>query len=211
MSEEPLERLHKRALEETSKALAKAPKTPFAVAAANLAVLCDAIEELPGEDIPGFVIKMFESDKLAIRDAIDRRIATLRMFESGAANAGEARKLWQNRERALQNAYEALKSYTKTTMQENPGIPYQGNDGQLAIQKNSKGILNIDLLLKDVSSSLKRIDLASFDDAAKFPGLEKYMKNVLCLDTAELRRDLEEKTTLPWARLEFGSHVRIRV
>lgn len=181
--------------------IAPIPKVPMAEAALALSQLCDAIDNGVAPDQA--LVSIFNETKLDLANAVDRRIAFFGMLDAELEHARKARAAWDAKVQQLKALSERLRASTKEIMEAHPDLPYQGQLGKLAVQKNG-GQLPLTLAFDDREVSEETIRMFDVD--------ERFFRRTYQLDTTAIRRALDAGEKLPWAQLgERGTHVRIRL
>lgn len=182
-------------------------KVPFELAAAELAELDRQVEETGG-DLSSALIELFQQARMDVAEGIDRRrgYADVLRATIAAAEAQKSRieKIIDKRKRQL----DLLLDNTKQVMEAHPNLPFVDSLGErVLLCKNGQPSLRHDLDVREKVNVANVIDLVS---VTKFDVSPKYLHTVshLCLNTETLRQDLKAGEVIPWARLEWGNHIR---
>lgn len=183
-------------------AVAVIPKVPMAEAALALSQLCDAIDN--GVALDAALMEVFSEAKLDLAQAVDRRIAFFGMLDAETDHARKARAAWDQKVQQLKAFSDQLRASTKAIIEAAPDLPYQGQLGRLALQKNG-GVLPLALSFDDRVLTSETIDTHGID--------ERFYRMTVTysLDTEAIRVALEAGEKLAWAMLgERGQHLRIK-
>ena len=153
-----------------------------------------------------------------LSSAVDRRILFLDHLGTrstakapGTGLIGRYEELYRTYREAAERAEclkERIRESTMLTMQTLPDYKFIGSMGKLAVQANSSASLICDLKLGE--RSIRNLIEPDSPEFHLVP--QKYLKEVTVyqLDTEALRADLAAGEEHPWARLERGSHLRVR-
>ena len=180
-------------------------KVPLHEAVLTLSTICERIEN--GETIDETLSCLFENGKLALADAVDRRIALLHVVKGLAAEAKSAKEEWSSRVYQLNKIEESIKARTKEAMKIDPELPYKGTIGKLALQKSpAKLVLDVATYDERLPNVLNPIDLKE----RVFPTevVEKHI--YYTLNKAKVKEMLKKGEKFLWARLVQDDHVRVR-
>ncbi len=151
-------------------------------------------------------------------NSVDRRISLLDYLgessvgsKPGSGIIGKAQDLYRIYRDKMETAIklrDRIKENTLSIVEANKDIVFKGNLGKLASQNNSsaKLICDIPLASKTLSNLLEPNNLDFLDIPAE------YIKavTVMQLDVEKLKHDLSFGKEVPFARLEKGTHLRIR-
>lgn len=161
----------------------RANKIPLAQAASILSDLCERIDDEGNLDE---YLETFKRAEVDLRQSVDRRISVMQMLADFVRRAGENKDAWAKRKKQFEYALERIKEFTKEVMQENPDIPYAGEYGKLAVQKNPVSI-KYDLEFGESKS------FTPVKDASRVP--TEFLKLVLVVDSP-LLTDVKDATEL---------------
>lgn len=153
-----------------------------------------------------------------LSSSVDRRIAFLDYLgeqsvgsKPGSGIIGKAQDLYRIYREKMETATklrDRVKEQTLSIIDANKQITFQGNLGKLASQNNSsaKLICDIQLTSKTLSNLIDPASETMLDIPAE------YVKavTVMMLDTDKLKQDLALGKEVPFARLEKGTHLRVR-
>ncbi len=188
-----------------STAVAVIPKVPLDEAALILAQLCDAIDN--GAEIDALLAAQFADAKLDVANAVDRRIFFFQKIEE-ELEAARARRasyqkvvaMWDAKVQQLKALEDRVWRATKEIVEASPDLPYQGQYGKLAIQKNG-GVLPL-------TTDFEALDA----DTISLFGIEpRFYRTTYSLDNPAIRAALEAGEDLPWARLGArGTQLKIK-
>ncbi len=174
--------------------------------AADLEAICLEIDEETGE-ITDELVKRFDDARLALADKTDRWIGYLDAIKHLEAAAKERKDRAGNAQKTFAALNKRLRDYIQFVIESSPGVPLKGSEGSLALQKNPESVkIDFDGVDKTfyrvIDPTLLKLE----------PTLNEYVKTITCyvIDNDRLKADLKAGKTLSWARLERGSHVRIR-
>lgn len=179
-------------------------KTPMALAASLLSDLCERVDA--GEDPTDSLIAAFSDVRVALADSVDRRIAFDRWISGQIATAKTVRDEWAAEVKKLARLQERFEENTITTVVDNPGIPFEGRLGKIAVQNNAPS-LELDAACKG------ELDTATIA-LLKIP--KKWIKKTVSvrLDSAAVKAFLvgepDEKKWPAWASLSVGKQVRFK-
>jgi hypothetical protein len=152
-----------------------------------------------------------------LRNSVDIRISILGYLggqsvgdKPGSGVIGKAQELYRAYREKMEIAErlrDRIKSQTLAIIESNRDIKFEGNLGRLASQA-SPAKLVIDLKLDSKNFNY----LISPDDPDLMQIPEKYLKVIttMQIDTEKLKQDLQAGEFVPWARLEKGTHLRVR-
>lgn len=184
-------------------AVAIRPKIPMAVAATELAMLCDAIDD--GVEPSTALVTIFDERRLDLADAIDRRIMFITLVEGQIEQARAMRAGWDEQVQRLKALLDTMRTKTKEILEAAPDLPYQGKLGKLAVQKNG-GVPPLATTWGDRDLSAAEIEMFGID--------ERYVKveTTYKLRTDVVVKDIEAGHSVEWAQLApRGSHLRIKL
>ena len=195
---------------EAAQAIALAPsdqpaqraKVPMAWAAAALAEMCDRLED--GEEPTAAFTFVFNETRLDLAEAVDRRIAFIKLVEGSITAAEQARDEWALQKTRLESLLAAMKERTKEIVETFPDLPYKGTLGRFAVQKNG-GAQALDLSFGGKEITPELIDM--------FQIPERFVKTKVsyALDVDGIRAAIAKGEELPWAKLApRGTHLRVR-
>lgn len=174
-------------------------KTPLALAAALLSELCERIDA--GESPEGALLESFNDSRLALADAVDRRIAFDTWVKGAIDAAKEARDDWAAQAKRLEGLHDAFKKNTLQVVEGTPDVPYQGRLGKIAVQNNPPAL---ETVFQEKQLSGDMIDMFGIDP--EFYTVETVYK----LNTKAVKAALAEGKSIPWALLTQGRSVRFR-
>ena len=188
-----------------STAVSVIPKIPLDEAALILRELCEAIDN--GLDLDAALLERFADAKLDVSNAVDRRIFFFAKIDEELAAARAVREAWKAKMQEWDAKVQQLKTLedriwaaTKAVVEGNPELPYQGQYGKLAVQKNG-GVVPL----------TTEFDTLDADTIATFGIEARFYKVGYSMDNAAIRAALEAGEDLPWARLGVrGTSLRIR-
>lgn len=161
----------------------------FFEAANTLEYLCEQIDK--GIEIDEELRNTFTEYKEDLEKQVDRRISYIKYCQSQINTANEMQMKWNERKLRFQEIMEKVKIDTVLTMKANPGVPYRGSLGKLAIYKNSQPTLKIE---KDA-----------------YLGNYYHSRWVEELDRGRLINELKEGKEVGGVTLEYGDHMRILI
>ncbi len=170
--------------------------TPMAIAAHELALVCDEMDESP-DKIDRFLDR-FEDAKLTLGDAVDRRIAVDREIKSQIAAHEVGIRHYRDRKAMLEEIHERFRSRTKVLMMlVDEGIrdAFRGKLGKITLAKVAS--------VKFAFGENRPMSAASVE---KYGILHDYLVPVMSykVDTDLVRQELELGKKLAWAHLEHG-------
>ncbi len=174
-------------------------KTPLAEAALILAELCDRIDG--GAEMVPALLEAFNDTRLALADAVDRRICFDTWVKGAIEAAKSARDEWISRSKQLEALHEAFKANTKAVLLQAPDIPYQGKLGKIALQKNPPALR---LAFGDKYVTPETIEMFGIPD--RFLRVEV----IRSVDIGAVKEAIQAGDQVPWADIEQGQHVRFR-
>ena len=183
-----------------------AVKPTLASVAAELALLLDEIDTHDGE-ITADIIARFDDASLAVADKTDKWISYLDSLKAMSAALKERKDRAAKAQKSVEALQARLKDYLKGVLSTNPGIPFKGSEGSLALQKNPESVrYAFTREERTVYSVVHPNTLAMFN------GLGAYVTEIrsLVVDGAKVKADLQAGMQLDFATLERGDHVRIR-
>lgn len=174
-------------------------KIPMGWAAAALAEMCDAIDA--GAEPSDVLVQVFHDRKLELRDAVDRRIAFFQVVKGQIDAAKAARNAYAEQAKRLEALLEAMKARTKEIIEEHPDLPYEGDLGKLCVQKSPPAVK---VMFEDRTLDKETIDLFGIS--------ERFIRTKVTyeLDTKAVKAAIEAGEDIPWARIEQGTHLRVR-
>jgi len=180
-------------------------KVPLALAAQNLSQLMEAIDD---GTLNETITRLFSSDRLAVADAVDRRIFCLRHFEDTIKNLKAIADEYRLKAKQLEHALETIKEKTVQIMEQVPDVPYVGELGRLRIQNNSQSALELKFELgkKSVSNILSESDIEKYQIPQEL--METVTYTALKSDTVKKLVEAGEK--LEWASVQRGRHLRYK-
>lgn len=194
-------------------------KTPFHFAASELDALMDRIdqelEHAPASLLGGpnpidtALVPFLESKRLELAEAVDRRIYFFQYLEDQIERGTKNREQWASYVKRLKDLYDRIEAKTIETMQLHPDLNYKGEAGQLKVQLNGAAKLVTSLLLTNKSVS-NIVDLEQIREAGVPDG---YLESItyLVLNKEKVIADLKNGLQLPWARLEKGNHLKVKL
>lgn len=199
-------------------AVAVRPKIPMAIAATELAMLCDAIEaaeESPNFDLTGAagaaLVMCFQQTKRALADSVDRRITFIKAVEAHIEAARGARNAWDAQKQRLEALLDAMRQKTKevieavTDDEEEKKITFRGSLGAFAVQKNG-GPAPMATTWGDRELSAELVDMFGIDERYF------YIETTYKLRPEVVLKDLEAGEKIEWAQLApRGTHLRIKL
>ncbi len=171
-------------------------KIPLGFAAMLLAKVSDDIES---GNLDATLIAAFEDAKLATSEAVDRRIAFDAFIKSAIDRCKDTAKSWRDEASKLEKAHKRFLERTKEIVEANPDIPFKGNLGRFAIQKNNPS----------VECDVDEVDQETID----FLGIDpKYIaiETTYRIDKTKLSQDLKNGVEIPWARLKQSQRLVIK-
>lgn len=180
-----------------------AVRVPMARAAADLATLCDLIDD--GAEPTAALKQVFDETKLDLADAVDRRIMFFSTVEAAIEQARGARAAWDAQVQQLKGLLASMQATTKATIEAFPDLPYQGQLGKLAVQKNG-GRASLSLTFGDKDLTPDLIEMFGID--------ERYytVRTTYTLLTDAVRKDLDAGRPVPWAQFgERGTHLKVKL
>jgi len=182
-------------------------RAPLELAALDFAAVLNQIEQLDG-DLDQAILSTFGELKLELAEAVDRRIYFLQFLESQIEHVEKMEKAWKERRRILENLNERIKESTKTTIIANDGsMKLKGTTGELAVQKSPPSVEYA------FDFSKKSFDIVTDDIVSKHKIPAKYLQHLelLQINKSAVREDLQAGIELGFAKLNRGSHVRVKI
>lgn len=184
-------------------ALSARPKVPMAVAATDLAMLCDAIEE--GAEPSAAFVAVFSEKRLELAESVDRRIMFITLVEGQIEQARAMRAAWDQQVQRLKALLDTMRSKTKEIIEAVPDLPYQGKLGKLAVQKNG-GPQPLATAWGDKDLGPDEVELFGIDE--RYYQVETTYK----LRSDVVLKDIEAGHPVEWAHLApRGTHLRIKL
>lgn len=191
----------------TSTALTPKPRSPsLAACAAQLELIFQEIDNFDGE-ITTEMVARFDDASLAVSAKTDNWIWYLDTLKFMIAGLKERKDRATKAQKSAEALNARLREFLRGILQSNPGVPFKGNDGSLALQKNPESVsYAFDTESKTFYSIVPPATLTMF------PDLRPYASGVtvILIDGARVKADLKAGKALDFAKLETGSHVRIR-
>lgn len=160
---------------------------PFALAAVDLSLICDRIDN--EENIDDLIKMEFDSAVDDVTAAVDRRKFLLSELELKIKQAKEYKEQAAKAVKAFEKIKERVVETTKQVIEANPGIPFKDSLGKkVSVMKNPMPSLKVDEGWQE----------------------SNYAKVVhkLELDKATLKQDLIDGKEVDFAKLEFGTQLR---
>lgn len=186
-----------------AKNLAPRARIPMAVAATELAQLCDAIDN--GAEPSAALVAMFNERRLELAESVDRRIMFLTLVEGQIEQARAMRAGWDTQVQRLKALHDTMRAKTREIIEAAPDLPYQGTLGKLAIQKNG-GLAPVATEWGDKALTAAEIEMFGIDE--RYVQTETTYK----LLTDVVRGDLEAGEDLGWAHLApRGMHLKVKL
>lgn len=184
------------------------PKISLESSAIELEALASKIETL--EELPNELERLFSLVHEEMKDAVDRRIRYLSYLKSAITGSKEMRDAWTKRAQILDRIEAWIKQNTAWILERCPELKFKGSIGELRLQKNSQATLVLDETVSDFRGTW--LD-DSFPDTDKeiFQTIKEYLDAGFKLNTERIKEDLEEGKSLPFAKLETGLHVRVKI
>jgi hypothetical protein len=174
-------------------------RVPLAVAASDLARICDELDA--GVTLDQALVAAFDDTKLALADAVDRRIAFHEFASSALEAARAARAGWDERVQQLKGLIDRFKANTQAVVEAHPDLPYRGTLGRITVQK-SPASLQTTFGFRELTPEL--IEMMGIEP-------EYYtVKTTYTLDTKKAKEALAAGKSLPWAELTQSNHVRFK-
>lgn len=178
-------------------------RVPMAVAATDLAFLCDEIDS--GVEPSTALVARFNETRLELADAIDRRIVFIGMVEGSIEQARAMRAGWDAKVQQLKALHDTMRAKTKEIIEAQPDLPYQGRLGKLAVQKNG-GVTPVVTTWGDRELTAELVDMFGIDERYF------YAETTYKLRPEVVLKDLEAGEELGWAQLgPRGTHLRIKL
>lgn len=177
-------------------------KIPLALAADNFATICEAIDN---GNLNETIDALFSEARLELTAAVDRRVLFLQFISGNIEKAEKVRDAWKTRVEQLKHVEKRVKDKTIDVMQAQQTVQYNGEIGKLCLQANPPALeLKIPVGSKSFNNILDGKYIADIPN--------EYLKTIsfVQLDTAALKRDLDEGVEVPFAELKRGTHLRIR-
>lgn len=183
-------------------------RTPssFFEAASTLADLCMRIDS--EEEINEALIAEFEDAKLSLAESIDRRKHVYKSAELFIKLARERKSELDENIKKLQKIQDRIETKTKQMIEAEPDLPYRDTMGnKLYLMRNSVPSIKLTLDLRTAKSVSNILDEASI---FLLEIDEKYIEKVSysTLNTDAVRADLLKGVDLPWACLQWSTHLR---
>lgn len=184
-------------------AVAVRPKIPMAVAATDLAMLCDAIDD--GAEPSVALVAMFNEKRLDLAASVDRRIMFITLIEAQIEAARQMRSSWDDQVQRLKALHETMRAKTKEIIEAAPDLPYQGTLGKLSMQKNG-GVAPLATTWGDKELSQELVEMFGVDERYY------YVQTTYKLRPEVIVKDLENGVPIEWAQLSpRGCHLRIKL
>ncbi len=183
-----------------------AVKPTLASVAAELALLLDEIDSHDGE-ITADIIARFDDASLAVADKCDRWIGYLDSLKAMSAALKERKDRAAKAQKSVDALQARLKDYLKGVLATNPGVPFKGSEGSLALQKNPESVRYA--FTRDERTIYAVVPQATLE---MFSDLHNYVTAItsLVVDSVKVKEALKSGVILDFATLERGEHVRIK-
>lgn len=173
-------------------------RTPMTWAAFSLAEMCQALED--GATPDALFTEHFKETELALAESVDRRIAMRLQIKADLEISRTQRADWDRRVQQLKALDDLCDEKTIETMQRHPDLPYKGQMGRFALQKNPPS-LKLAFGEKGITS-----DMLTF-----FAIPPEFVKTTIEINTVAVKDALKAGKEIPWAELKAdGCHLRVR-
>lgn len=182
------------------------PKVSFFSAAVTLSELCDRVDS--EEELNEAFLAEFENATQSLEESIDRRKYVYQEAEFYIKAARDRKKSLDATIKKLVLIQDRIERRTKEMIEAEPNLPYRDSLGnKLSVRKNSQAALNINLDFRESRSISNILDDTITNLLEISP---KYIKTVTfsILNTEQVKADLVAGAELPWASLQWGTHLR---
>lgn|SRR3990167_5572724 len=175
-------------------------------AADVLSSICDKIDTV--EELDQVILHEFGDAQTMVAESIDRRKWVYRETNSKIALGREMINFLRRQIGTFEAVLDSLTRTTKQIVEAHPNQPFADSFGvKLRVQKNSQPALKLDVEVRDAKTVTNVID----QDQISFLEIpDEYVKTITyqTLDVAKLKEDLAQGTSLTWANLDWGTHLR---
>lgn len=175
--------------------------TTLAVLTSTLEDLCDEIENQ--EEIPQQLLERFVDASLQHSKKVGAYIGALQSLKKNAAYYSERAEIMTRRAKTCERLEAAIKDRLMAHIKTSPDLPWKSEEGdKLALRDNPEK------LVVDVKLDRRHLNNLLWDHT-KIPTEFLIVSTFYTLNTEAVKLTLKAGTSLEWARLERGQHLRV--
>lgn len=185
-------------------------KKTLAQIAAQVEAVASQIDQVDDE-IPESLIAQLADGEDELASKVDSWIsyldyirATSAMYRERVERAAKGQKVHENLEKRL-------KLYLKKVIQDNPGLKFKGDDGEIYLHRNAPALKTIFDSAPDRKVTLSSV-VQPDEITLLAPDSAEYLKSMVyhVLDRERIKSDLAAGKTVTFATIQQDSHVRIK-
>lgn len=182
------------------------PKQSLMQVAAALEQVCNEIDAMDGV-ITDEMIRRFDDAKLALSAKTDRWILYIDALKHMTTSLKDRKERAAKALKSVEALQTRLKEYVKFVIEQNPDVPFRGEEGSLYLHGNPESVrYSFDFEDKTFYRCVHSEVLAME------PSIVPYVKagTVWIIDGDKVKADLKAGMKLSFASLERGKHVRVK-